>query len=234
MHKEKILIVEDEKELAELVRDYLHAEGYEAILSFDGEEGLALFHEEAPVMAVLDIMLPKMDGIEVCRRIREESNIPILMMSAKKSDTDKIIGLGIGADDYITKPFSPGELVARIKAHLRRYKHFSRPKEEEDDSLIAYRDLKLDVKRHELFVRDEKVNLSATEFKLLHLLLSHKGQVFSKEQLYDRIWGYTSYGDINTVTVYMSKIRDKIERNSTKPEYVQTVWGVGYKFNDFS
>ncbi|KHE72053.1 response regulator transcription factor, partial [Halobacillus sp. BBL2006] len=135
-------------------------------------------------------------------------------------------------DDYITKPFSPGELVARIKAHLRRYKHFSQHKVEEEDQIIQCKGLKLDVKRYELYVKGEKVNLSATEFKLLHLLLSNKGQVFSKEQLYEKVWGYNDYGDINTVTVYMSKIRDKIETESTKPQYIQTVWGVGYKFND--
>ncbi|MYL32168.1 response regulator [Pontibacillus yanchengensis] len=232
MNEEKILIVEDEKELGELVRDYLQVEGYEAILTYDGEEGLAQFYKEKPIMAVLDIMLPNIDGIEVCRRIRKESNIPILMMSAKKSDTDKIIGLGIGADDYMTKPFSPGELVARIKAHLRRYKHFSNNKEQTYDHIIEFRNLKLDVKRYELYVNEERINVSATEFKLLHLLLSHKGQVFSKEQLYEKVWGYTDYGDINTVTVYMSKIRDKIEADTTKPQYIQTVWGVGYKFND--
>ncbi|GGD08604.1 response regulator transcription factor [Pontibacillus salipaludis] len=232
MNGDKILVVEDEKELGELVRDYLYVEGYTTILSHDGEEGLAQFHKEKPILAVLDIMLPNMDGIEVCRRIRKESTIPILMMSAKKSDTDKIIGLGIGADDYITKPFSPGELVARIKAHLRRYKHFSNQNDEENQDIMEYKDLKLDVKRHELYVKGEKVTLTAKEFKLLYVLLSNKGQVFSKEQLYEKVWGYTDFGDLNTVTVYMSKLRDKIESESTKPQYIETVWGVGYKFND--
>ncbi|WP_345240725.1 response regulator transcription factor [Pontibacillus salipaludis] len=232
MNGDKILVVEDEKELGELVRDYLYVEGYTTILAHDGEEGLAQFHKEKPILAVLDIMLPNMDGIEVCRRIRKESTIPILMMSAKKSDTDKIIGLGIGADDYITKPFSPGELVARIKAHLRRYKHFSNQSEEENQDIMEYKDLKLDVKRYELYVKGEKVTLTAKEFKLLYVLLSNKGQVFSKEQLYEKVWGYTDFGDLNTVTVYMSKLRDKIESESTKPQYIETVWGVGYKFND--
>ncbi|MFZ3580061.1 response regulator transcription factor [Virgibacillus sp. DJP39] len=230
MSKDKILIVEDEEELGELVRDYLQAEGYTVILTGEGEQGIKKFHEEEPIMAVLDIMLPNIDGIEVCRMIRKESNIPILMMSAKKSDTDKIIGLGIGADDYITKPFSPRELVARIKAHLRRYKYLSG--NNEDDGIIQYGDLKLNKNRFEVFVSGDQVNLSAKEFQLLHLLVSHKGQVFSKEQLYENVWGYSHLGDSNTVTVYMRKIREKIEVDSSKPNYIQTVWGIGYKFSD--
>ncbi|QOR66162.1 response regulator transcription factor [Cytobacillus suaedae] len=231
MDNDKILIVEDEIELGELVRDYLLVEGYQVILANDGEEGIRKFHENQPIMAVLDIMLPKLDGIEICRRIRKESTIPILMMSAKKSDTDKIIGLGMGADDYITKPFSPGELVARIKAHLRRYQTFSGQKEA-TTHIVQFGDLKLDNKRFEVFVRGEKVDLSAKEFKLLYLLVSNRGQVFSKEQLYEKIWGYGHFGDLNTVTVYMRKIREKIEVDSSNPQYIQTVWGIGYKFND--
>ncbi|MBP1943596.1 DNA-binding response OmpR family regulator [Bacillus luteolus] len=185
MDNEKILIVEDEIELGELVRDYLLVEGYQVILAHDGEEGIRKFHENQPIMAVLDIMLPKLDGIEICRRIRQESTIPILMMSAKKSETDKIIGLGMGADDYITKPFSPGELVARIKAHLRRFQTFSWQKEA-TTHIVQFGDLKLDNKRFEVFVRGEKVDLSAKEFQLLHLLVLNRGQVFSKEQIYEK------------------------------------------------
>lgn len=230
MKPEKILIVEDETELGELVRDYLTVEGYQVLLAENGEEGMQLFHLEQPIMVVLDIMLPNIDGIEVCRKIRQESTIPILMMSAKQSDTDKIISLGIGADDYITKPFSPGELVARVKAHIRRYKHFSGQKQ--DKGIVSYGDLKLDKNRYEVYVKERKVDLTAKEFQLLYFLVSNKGQVYTKEQLYEQIWGYNHMGDGNTVTVYIRKIREKIESDSSRPQYVQTVWGVGYRLND--
>ncbi|MEK5078669.1 response regulator transcription factor [Solibacillus sp. FSL W7-1436] len=230
MKPDKILVVEDETELGELVRDYLTVEGYQVILAEDGEEGMQLFHQEQPILVVLDIMLPNIDGTEVCRRIRQESTIPILMMSAKQRDTDKIINLGIGADDYITKPFSPGELVARIKAHIRRYKHFSDQKH--DKGIVSYGDLRLDKNRYDVYVKKRKVDLTAKEFQLLYFLVSNKGQVYTKEQLYEQIWGYNHIGDVNTVTVYIRKIREKIEADSSRPKYVQTVWGVGYRLND--
>ncbi|OIJ15207.1 DNA-binding response regulator [Anaerobacillus arseniciselenatis] len=226
---ETILIVEDEKELGELVRDYLKVEGYNVILAFDGAEALNVFQREAPLLIVLDIMLPKIDGIEVCRTIRSKSNVPILLVSAKKSETDKIIGLGIGADDYITKPFSPGELVARIKAHLRRYNHYSSPKEIK--KTLAFGELEIDEKGFMIKIAGIPVDFSAKEFQLLHFLATNKGQVFSKEQLFDKVWGYDSYGDMNAVTVYVRKIREKIEGNPSKPKYIKTVWGVGYKFD---
>ncbi|SEQ47794.1 DNA-binding response regulator, OmpR family, contains REC and winged-helix (wHTH) domain [Virgibacillus subterraneus] len=230
MNADRILIVEDEAELGELVRDYLTVEGYQVLLADNGEEGMQLFHQEQPILVVLDIMLPGIDGTEVCRRIREESTIPILMMSAKQRDTDKIIGLGIGADDYITKPFSPGELVARIKAHIRRYKHFSGQKQ--DNGIVSYGDLKLDKNRFEVYVKEKKVDLTAKEFQLLYILVSNKGQVYTKEQLYEQVWGYSHIGDVNTVTVYIRKIREKIENDSSRPEYIQTIWGIGYRLND--
>jgi two-component system, OmpR family, response regulator VicR len=228
MNEDRILIVEDERELGELVRDYLEAEGYQVLIASDGLEGLNVFNEYNPVLAVLDIMLPKMDGIELCRRIRNESTIPIVMMSAKKSDTDKIIGLGIGADDYITKPFSPGELVARIKAHLRRYKHFSVPKESENR--LLFNGLVIDLQGFTVHVNEDQIELSAKEFQLLSYLAQYKGQVFSKEQLLEKVWGYQHVGDVNTVTVYISKIREKIEPDPANPVYIKTVWGIGYKF----
>jgi two-component system, OmpR family, response regulator VicR len=230
VNADRILIVEDEVELGELVRDYLTVEGYQVILADNGEEGMQLFHQEHPILVVLDIMLPNIDGTEVCRRIRQESTIPILMMSAKQRDTDKIISLGIGADDYITKPFSPGELVARIKAHIRRYKHFSGKKQ--DNGIVSYGDLKLDKNRFEVYVKEKKVDLTAKEFQLLYILVSNKGQVYTKEQLYEQVWGYSHIGDLNTVTVYIRKIREKIENDSSRPEYIQTVWGIGYRLND--
>ncbi|MBO8156875.1 MAG: response regulator transcription factor [Bacillaceae bacterium] len=229
MNEDTILVVEDEKEIGELVKDYLEKEGFQVVLALDGKEGLHLFHEKKPTLIVLDIMLPEMDGIEVCRMIRTESNIPVIMMTAKKSETDKIIGLGIGADDYVTKPFSPGELVARIKAQLRRYKHFSNPAENQSHSLKVDQ-LEIDLKGYNVYVAGKKVNVSAKEFQLLHFLATHPGQVFSREQLFNQIWGFESYGDLNTVTVYIRKIREKIEPDPSNPTFIKTVWGIGYKF----
>ena len=229
MEENLILIVEDEREIAELVRDYLEAEGYRILLALDGMEGLNYFTENQPTLAVLDVMLPKMDGIELCRRIRMDSNIPILMMSAKKSETDKIIGLGIGADDYITKPFSPGELVARIKAHLRRYQHLSEPRD--TGNALKFPGLEIDLKGFSVTINGRNVDLSAKEFKLLAFLAANKGQVFSKEQLLENIWGYQHVGDTNTITVYMRKLREKIEPDPSTPVFLKTIWGIGYKFD---
>lgn len=229
MSADKILIVEDEKEIGELVRDYLHVEGYEVILAYDGETGFDYFQKEQPILVVLDIMLPKLDGIEVCRKIRSLSMVPVLMMSAKKSETDKIIGLGIGADDYITKPFSPGELVARIKAHIRRFKHFSMPQSKNKN--IHIHDIFMDEQAFKMSVRGTFIDLTAKEFKLLYFLAKNQGQVFSKEQLFDHIWGLDRYGDMNTVTVYIRKIREKIETNPSQPIYIKTIWGIGYTFD---
>ncbi|CAM3857751.1 response regulator transcription factor [Mesobacillus thioparans] len=228
MEEDLILIVEDEREIAELVQDYLEAEGYKCVLAFNGVEGLELFFQLRPTVAVLDVMLPKMDGIELCRRIRGESNIPIIIMSAKKSETDKIIGLGIGADDYVTKPFSPGELVARIKAQLRRFKHLSLQKEQEQT--IRYPGLEIHLKEYMVVAGGKQVELSAKEFQLLAFLAGNKGQVFSKEQLLENVWGYQHVGDANTITVYVRKLREKIEPNPSEPIYIRTVWGIGYKF----
>ncbi|MBT2642949.1 response regulator transcription factor [Bacillus sp. ISL-41] len=229
MEEDLILIVEDEREIAELVRDYLEAEGFRSILAFDGLDGLNQFNEHQPAVAVLDVMLPKMDGIELCRRIRAESNIPIIIMSAKKSDTDKIIGLGIGADDYVTKPFSPGELVARIKAQLRRFKHLSVQKEPEN--VIRFPGLEINLKEYTVFSAGNQVELSAKEFQLLAFMASNKGQVFTKEQLLENVWGYQHVGDTNTITVYVRKLREKIELDPSEPQYIKTVWGIGYKFD---
>lgn len=229
MEEDLILIVEDEREIAELVRDYLEAEGFRSILAFDGLDGLNQFIEHQPAVAVLDVMLPKKDGIELCRRIRAESNIPIIIMSAKKSDTDKIIGLGIGADDYVTKPFSPGELVARIKAQLRRFKHLSVQKEPEN--IIRFPGFEINLKEYTVFSAGNQVELSAKEFQLLAFMASNKGQVFTKEQLLENVWGYQHVGDTNTITVYVRKLREKIEPDPSEPQYIKTVWGIGYKFD---
>jgi two-component system, OmpR family, response regulator VicR len=228
MQEDTILIVEDEIEIGELVRDYLNAHGFNVVLAHDGEEGINQFRNVSPILVVLDVMLPKVNGIDVCRTIRIDSNIPIIMISAKKSETDKIIGLGIGADDYIAKPFSPGELVARIKAQLRRYKEFSN--HTKTNSTLTFGELEIDGKGFNVTISGEKVDLSAKEFQLLHYMAKSQGQVFSKEQLFEKIWGYDNYGDINAVTVYIRKIREKIEENPSRPKFIATVWGVGYKF----
>ncbi|SFF92616.1 DNA-binding response regulator, OmpR family, contains REC and winged-helix (wHTH) domain [Halobacillus alkaliphilus] len=229
MEKERILVVEDEFEIADLVRDYLVMEGYEVMHAKDGQEGWDLFQKENPTLTVLDLMLPKLDGMELCRLIRSRSMIPIIMMTAKKSESDKIIGLGIGADDYITKPFSPSELVARIKAQLRRYRHFSQDAYLHQD-ILTFGDLTIDASEYKVRIKDHPIELSAREFQILNLLASHAGQVFTKEQLFDKIWGYDHMGDFNTLMVYMRKLREKIEVDPSNPVYLRTVWGVGYKF----
>lgn len=228
MPEEKVLVVEDEQEIRELIRDYLEVEGFEVAMAADGEEGLEQFNTYEPDIIVLDIMLPKIDGMEICKTIRNKSNIPILMLSAKKSDVDKVLGLGLGADDYMTKPFSPKELVARIKAQLRRYKELSQTNVQKNS--LEFKDLKIDLDAYNVFLEGEKIQLSAKEFEILKFLALNPERVYSREQIFDQIWGFNEYGDINTVTVHIRKIREKIEQDSSNPEYIETVWGVGYKF----
>ena len=228
MPEEKVLVVEDEQEIRELIRDYLEVEGFEVAMAEDGEEGLNKFKSYDPDIIVLDIMLPKIDGMEICKTIRNKSNIPILMLSAKKSDVDKVLGLGLGADDYMTKPFSPKELVARIKAQLRRYKELSQTNVQKNS--LEFKDLKIDLDAYNVFLEGEKIQLSAKEFEILKFLALNPERVYSREQIFDQIWGFNEYGDINTVTVHIRKIREKIEQDSSNPEYIETVWGVGYKF----
>lgn len=227
MNEHSILIVEDEEELGELVRDYLRREQFEVYLAHDGEEAIKLFREVRPTLLILDILLPKLDGMEICRIVRSESNVPILMMSAKKSEMDKILGLTLGADDYITKPFSPGEMVARVKALIRRYTRLSHSPQEQ---LLQFGDIKIDPKSYECFVKGKQIPISAREFSLLHFLMSNPDQVFTREQLFYQVWGENEYGDINTVTVHIRKLRERIEKNPADPQYILTVWGVGYKF----
>ena len=226
--KEKILVVDDEREIGELVRDYLEAADYQVILAFDGHEGLECWEKHRPDMAILDIMLPKMDGMEICRNIRRESNIPILMLSAKKSEEDKIQGLGLGADDYITKPFSPKELVARVKAHFRRFYQISDSVDKKDR--IVFKDLVIDARSHSVCLKGEEISLSAKEFEVLRFFAMNPNRVLTREEIFDHAWGYQEYGDINTVAVHIRKLREKMEEDPSKPDYIQTIWGVGYKF----
>ncbi|MFO7294709.1 MAG: response regulator transcription factor [Clostridia bacterium] len=228
MQKGTVLVVDDEREIAELVRDYLELDGFNVILAFDGQEALEKYQKYQPDVAILDIMLPKLDGMEVCKAIRAKSAIPIIMLSAKKSDADKILSLGLGADDYVTKPFSPKELVARVKAQLRRYRQFTyAPRKAE---VLSFHDLLIDLSGHTVYVKGQPVSLSTKEFEILSFLALHPNQVFTREEIFKHVWGYNEYGDINTVTVHISKIREKIEEDPSNPVYIQTVWGVGYKF----
>ena len=225
----KILIIEDEEAIAELERDYLELSGFEVDIENNGESGLEKALKGDYDLFLLDLMLPGVDGFEICRSIREKKNTPILMVSARKEDIDKIRGLGLGADDYITKPFSPSELVARVKAHLARYERLIGSGTQEND-IIEIRDLKIDKTARRVWVRDEEKTLTTKEFDLLTFLASNPNKVFTKAELFREIWEMESIGDIATVTVHIKKIREKIELNTAKPQYIETIWGVGYRF----
>ena len=226
MEKGKILIVEDDNDLANLITDYLRIEGYTGVMAEDGAKGLNMATNEKFQLVVLDIMLPELDGITVCRKIREVSNVPIIMLSAKSGEMDKILSLGVGADDYITKPFSPMELLARIKAQIRRAGFIESKIIDED--IIDYGDLKIYSKSYKVMLNNKEVDLTTKEFQILDYFCKNSGQVFTKEQLYDGIWGCSEFMDENTIAVYVKRLRSKlgnIGKNSIK-----TVWGVGYKW----
>lgn len=225
----KILIVEDEVAIADLERDYLELSGFDVEVANDGEAGLAEALRGDYNLVILDLMLPGVDGFEICRKVREEKNTPIIMVSAKKDDIDKIHGLGLGADDYITKPFSPSELVARVKAHMARYKRLTASGKEENE-IIEIRGLKIDKTARRVYLNDEERIFTTKEFDLLTFLAEHPNHVFSKEELFKEIWEMESVGDIATVTVHIKKIREKIEKTTSKPQYIETIWGVGYRF----
>ena len=225
----KILLIEDEISIAELERDYLELSGFEVEIAGDGTVGLERALKEEFDLFVLDLMLPGVDGFEICRRIRETKNTPIIMVSAKKEDIDKIRGLGLGADDYITKPFSPGEMVARVKAHLARYERLISSGAPAND-VIEIRGLKIDKTARRVWVNGEEKNFTTKEFDLLAFLAQNPNHVYTKEELFSKIWDMESIGDIATVTVHIKKIREKIEFNTAKPQYIETIWGVGYRF----
>lgn len=225
----KILIIEDEKSIAELERDYLEIDGFKVDIEENGESGLKKARNEDYDLIILDLMLPKIDGFEICKHIRTEKDIPILMVSAKKEDIDKIRGLGLGADDYITKPFSPSELVARVKAHLSRYERLMGTKETRLEE-IRIRGLYIDKISRRVYMNNKEVILTAKEFELLTLLSMNPNRVFSKEELFERIWDLDSIGDIATVTVHIRKLREKIEADPSNPQYIETLWGAGYRF----
>jgi len=225
----KILIVEDEAAIADLERDYLELSGFEVEIENDGTNGLAKALADDYDLFILDLMLPGIDGFEMCKEIRNKKNTPIIMVSAKKDDIDKIRGLGLGADDYITKPFSPSELVARVKAHLARYERLLGSNAKKNE-VIEIRGLKIDKTARRVYLDGAEKLFTTKEFDLLTFLAENPNHVYTKEELFKEIWDMDSIGDIATVTVHIKKIREKIETNTSKPQYIETIWGVGYRF----
>jgi len=225
----KILIIEDEEAIADLEKDYLELSGFEVEISTRGDEGLTRALNEEFDLFILDLMLPGVDGFDICRQIRAKKNTPIIMVSAKKEDIDKIRGLGLGADDYMTKPFSPSELVARVKAHLTRYERLIGSSSPEND-VLEIRGLKIDKTARRVWINDEEKSFTTKEFDLLTFLAENPNRVFTKDELFSEIWDMESIGDIATVTVHIKKIREKVEFNTAKPQYIETIWGVGYRF----
>ncbi|MDD3206183.1 MAG: response regulator transcription factor [Lachnospiraceae bacterium] len=225
----KILIIEDEEAIADLEKDYLELSEFEVEIENAGDTGLASALAGDFDLIILDLMLPGMDGFEVCKKIREGKNVPILMVSAKKDDIDKIRGLGLGADDYMTKPFSPSELVARVKAHMARYNRLVGSNAKEND-IVEIRGIRIDKTARRVYIDGEERNFTTKEFDLLTFLAENPNHVYTKEELFREIWDMDSIGDIATVTVHIKKIREKIEFDTAKPQYIETIWGVGYRF----
>jgi len=234
--KERILIVDDEKEIRDLIDIYLKGEGYETLKAENGEEALEILEKNDVDLIILDIMMPKVNGIEACLKIREEREMPIIMLSAKSEDMDKILGLNTGADDYLTKPFNPLELVARVKSQLRRYKRFNHITSKVDiqiqeENILEIDELTVNLETHEVFKDGEEIKLTPTEFDILVLLGENRGKVFSIENIYNSVWKQDFMQSDNTVMVHIRKVREKIEEDPRKPKYIKTVWGVGYKID---
>ncbi len=224
-----ILLVEDDISIAGLICDYLEIDGFSIEHADNGKTGLELAINKHFNLILLDLMLPELNGFEICREIRKQSDVPVLIISARKEDVDKIRGLGLGADDYITKPFSPGELVARVKAHIRRYERLTSENKSVRQNQIIVRHLKLDIDSHRVYINKNEVILTSKEFEMLHLFMLYPDRVFSKDEIFNRIWGEDTIGDTTTVTVHVRKIREKIEDNPSEPAYLETVWGMGYR-----
>ncbi|OMD25541.1 DNA-binding response regulator [Paenibacillus odorifer] len=232
MKRKTILLVDDEKEIVELLTIYLCNEGYRLLKAYDGVEALECLQKEEVDLIILDVMMPKMDGLAACMKIREERKMPIIILSAKNTDMDKISGLSLGADDYVGKPFNPLEIVARVKSQLRRYHGFNKDSNTlGNDSKLSFEDLTIDTSKHEVYVDQQKIKLTPREFSILELLARHQGQVLSLEQIYNKVWNEPFLDGGNTVMVHIRNLRDKIEIDSKRPRYIQTVWGVGYKLD---
>lgn len=225
----KILIVEDDPEIRDFIKLYLSNDGYKTVEVDQGDLAVKVFHEEQPDLVILDILLPGLDGIEVCREIRKTSIVPIIFLSNKIEETDKIIGLTVGADDYMTKPFSPRELTARIRTHLRREMYYTE-RQQKSQSVIKFANLMIDLERHQVIAYGEEIELSAKEFSLLAYMAKHPGRIFKVEELFEQVWGEFSLGDTRTVMVHISSLRKKIEHETSNPEFIITVRGAGYKF----
>lgn len=222
----RILIIEDDENILQLERDYLEANDFEVDTANNGEDGLKKALNNQYSLVLLDIMLPKMDGFEVCKKIRGTKDIPILLVSAKKDDSAKINGLGFGADDYIVKPFSPSELVARVKAHINRYQRLTNTTE---PNLVIYGDFKLNKDTGEVFLKDKEIVLTKKEFEVLYLLVTNPETIFSKNELFERVWGYDSLGDTSTLTVHINRLRDKLKATQPDTDFIKTIWGRGYR-----
>ena len=230
MNKKKILIVDDEQEISNLIKLYLIKENFQVLIAESGQACIDMVRTDKPDLIILDILLPDMDGITVCQRLRRESNTPILFLSCKDDDSDKVLGLGIGGDDYITKPFSPNELIARVKSHLRRSDIFNSPTVK-SRNLLRYPGFEIDLSSYTVYINDNPIYLPAKEFQLLALLAQNPNQLFNTDQLYDLIWQEDVIGDTRTVVVHISNLRKKIEADPMAPKYIQNLRGIGYKFN---
>lgn len=229
MTQAKILIIEDDPDIARLESDYLEIEGMQVAHASDGRLGLDMALKQSWDLILIDLMLPGLDGFEILKRLRDETEIPLLMVSARSEDIDKVRALGLGADDYVTKPFSPSELVARVKAHLKRYKRVSGKQQAVEEIVIG--SMVIHCKSHRVYVDGKEVPVTTKEFELLHFLAVNADIIFSREQLFERIWGSDNYGDIGTVAVHIQKIRKKIEKDPANPLFIETVWGAGYRMN---
>ena len=229
MEKYHVLVVEDDTEIANAIKIYLQNQGYDVYVGNDGLEGLEIIEKETIHLAIVDIMMPRMDGLTMVSKLRERYDFPVIFLSAKSEGIDKIMGLNLGGDDYVTKPFSPSELVARVKAHLARYERLIGSNMPQND-IIEIRGIKIDKTARRVWVNGEEKQFTTKEFDLLTFLAENPNHVFTKEELFRKIWDMESIGDIATVTVHIKKIREKIEMNTNKPQYIETIWGVGYRF----
>lgn len=233
MSNEKILVVDDDKEIINLIDFYLKNEGYDVLKAYNGNEALRLLEENSIQLIILDIMMPELDGMEVLRRVRMKKNIPVIILSAKSNELDKVIGLSTGADDYVTKPFSTVELIARVKAQLRRYVYLNNSdKDKKDENLIEINGLKIDKETRKVSVFGKEINLTKTEFQIVLLMAENPNRVFPLEEIFERVWKEKYFQGNNTVMVHVARIRDKLEENPKEPQIIKTVWGVGYKIGD--
>ena len=233
MEETKILVVDDEKEIADLLELYLISDGFQVKKAYDAQEGLRIMKEEKIDLVLLDIMMPNIDGLEMCRRIRETYNVPIIMVSAKTQELDKIVGLTTGADDYVTKPFNPLELMARVKSQLRRYRDLNPAQEKKSESaVIQVKNLTINKETHQVFVDGESVKLTPIEFDILYLLATHPGRVFSTDEIFEKVWNEKVYEANNTVMVHIRRLRGKMKDDTRADKIITTVWGVGYKIEN--